>query len=218
MRRPRGFSLVELLVVIAIIALLIAMLLPALQKARAQANSLRCQSNMRQIGQAMLIYAGDNRGELFPFDAGGAFGMPPISKQWFVYVLKPRPPVNPNSTDPHDWTPPYMLCPSDDPDPTFYHSYVLNDHINEHNIKYSTKISTGHSPSEIVIMGEKLTTVPDYYIQAIPGSTSDYKDVAELHRHGLKLGSNYLHLDLHVDTLSPTQVPEALDPWDPSPQ
>src|SRR4051812_22712252 len=99
--RRRGFSLVELLVVISIIALLIAMLLPAMQKARAQANSLRCKSNMRQIGQAMLMYAGESRDQLFPIDAGGAFSMPPIDRQWFVYVLKSKPAKNTSSTDPH---------------------------------------------------------------------------------------------------------------------
>src|ERR1700733_9485528 len=62
----RAFTLVELLVVIGIIALLIAILLPALNKARQQAVLAQCMSNMRQCGQAFMLYANANNGVLVP--------------------------------------------------------------------------------------------------------------------------------------------------------
>jgi prepilin-type N-terminal cleavage/methylation domain-containing protein/prepilin-type processing-associated H-X9-DG protein len=60
--KKSGFTLVELLVVIGIIALLISMLLPALNKARAAAQTVACSSNLRTLGQAVFIYAAENRG------------------------------------------------------------------------------------------------------------------------------------------------------------
>lgn len=198
----RAFTLVELLVVIGLIGLLIALLMPALVRAREQARWVACASNLSQIGSSLLMYANESHGWLFPIGPPGADGRPttlgttvPRDQRWPVYVFG-------------KWNPRIMLCPSDD-QPAEEHSYVLNEHLADHQIKYSNSRLGGLNSTQVVVMGEKLSGVADYFMER-----DEFTRVVEPFRHGLSYGSNYLYLDLHVSTTPPGEAKAGLDPWD----
>jgi prepilin-type N-terminal cleavage/methylation domain-containing protein len=247
-RSGAGFTLVELLVVIGIIAVLISILLPSLTRARRQAETVQCQSNLRQVGLALLMYADENGGFLFPTSMGwdtqqvyyqnsgdnglisnGLYGgtnlvlNPANQPYWNQYTYNTWTTVVfgiPNQS-PKMWTyqyllnPPIMTCPTDitDPPANGGHSYILNAYMAYYNEKYGRPLPNHTSPSNAILMGEKVSAVGDYYMEY-----GDYlAGKVDCTRHGIAVGANYLMLDMHVETkllLNDASAESGLDPWD----
>ncbi len=259
--KNKGFTLIELLVVIGIIAVLIAILLPSLRKARLQAQSTVCKSNLRQLFVYMVDYANSNRGYMYPVSANGkTIGTNVAPHQRWVPILFNIQPPNPL---PYPWpddisgaaayaaseagagataatqeahmtlytsvpfTPKILLCPSDMM-PLENHSYVVNQHLvqQDNPVRYANGDTAGRPRSDIIVAGEKRSTVRDYHMEAIRSTASatpdpitgqvyatEFDRVVEPYRHGISYGSNYLFLDGHVDPRLPGVAKDAADPW-----
>jgi prepilin-type processing-associated H-X9-DG protein len=198
--------LVELLVVIGIIALLIGVLLPALSKSRQQANSIKCQANLRTLGQMLFIYENTYRGWIFPVGPALPGSLKPTTlgtnvppdQRWPMKVFKfsyPWPP----SYDPNNYNPtisatdkpaqiqqmndfpagpytPPVLVCPSDNEPWDAHSYVLNQHLADNFIKASSHNFGGLTADQVVVAGEKVTTERDYHMEAGPDPDNPLSD------------------------------------------
>ena len=136
-RQVNGFTLVELLVVIGIIALLISILLPALSRAKENANRVACASNLRQLGIAFMMYTNENKG-WFPFHSAigefDKFGNPWNAEDWIWWHAVQKPADSAICTYLGGYQLKVLRCPSDDvpyhtrkitPDAYIY-SYTMN--------------------------------------------------------------------------------------------
>lgn len=216
MRRKTAFTLVELLVVIGIIALLISILLPSLNRARQSAQRIQCMSNMRQVGLAIQMYAGNQKGwapvPYWPY--GG------ISR-WYEFLQQTRDlTYTISETDPTVKISQVLFCPSMPrvslsatvPDDTYrlkngFVSYGMSlqfDLTYQNNVLTygSVKLNTVKHPSDVVMVAETnkwgAGYVGGYYVYSFNSADPGGQLAWPWHPRG---GCNVLWADGHVTTV-----------------
>jgi prepilin-type N-terminal cleavage/methylation domain-containing protein/prepilin-type processing-associated H-X9-DG protein len=212
MSKRRGFTLVELLVVIGIIAVLIAMLLPALSKAKEQANRVACQSNLKQLGIALSLYTSDYKG-WFP-----ACGANVVAEDWIHWQRARQ--IDQGSIVKYfgkKFSPGVYRCPSDDvtthlgADPYLY-SYTMNYNMSGYPFPAGTvvpPVKLNHvkqSATKILMIDESGTTIddgawaPQHYINDKHNLLANRHDKRNEEQMDPNFGKgNVLMCDFHVE-------------------
>jgi prepilin-type N-terminal cleavage/methylation domain-containing protein/prepilin-type processing-associated H-X9-DG protein len=209
----RGFTLIELLVVIAIIAILAALLFPALSAARERGRSIRCVSNLRQVGLALTMYA-DDHGELCPPRAGVPYWTLPLYSYYQDMALL-KCPSDRRIPTVKEWpeglvvpaggAPPYDIDGS-------HRSYLINgwnDYFEQSlaeedfgrfkeilattpiMFEWSHSMNLSHVmyPAQTVVFGEKKSRSPQAYMDFLQGQGGNDLQEVEHSRHGGRRGS-----------------------------